>query len=211
MERPPARRLTRIDAMALVVAGAIAIAWFRQGIWATFPDGLFGLIAHYVRQGVTVGGIIRFTAPQLARAAGYGLAPWTVALLILRVRKPRPGWRRLLRQPGMVAGVAAVLTIACKGLLLVVSMALKAAYEIQGPGFLIAWQRRWKSFQHWGGISGWIFPDVGLVVLVSWIALRLSGRWRVEVSWIDRAGRLVGICWIAAYVVPPFINFYFDR
>jgi hypothetical protein len=36
----------------------------------------------------------------------------------------------------------------------------------------------------------------------AWLALALSGRWRPERDWLDRAGRVLGVCWIVA----PFIT-----
>jgi hypothetical protein len=34
-------------------------------------------------------------------------------------------------------------------------------------------------------------------VALAWLGLALSGRWRSEMSWIDRLGWAVGACWVA--------------
>ncbi len=36
------------------------------------------------------------------------VGPWTVLLILLRLRSPRPSWRRLWRQPGVAACLAAL-------------------------------------------------------------------------------------------------------
>jgi hypothetical protein len=41
---------------------------------------------------------------------------------------------------------------------------------------------------------------VGGAVASVWIVLWLSGTWRAERSWIDRAGRALGIYWITISV-----------
>jgi hypothetical protein len=38
---------------------------------------------------------------------------------------------------------------------------------------------------------------MGITVSAVWIVLWLIGAWRPEPSWIDRAGRVVGIYWVA--------------
>jgi hypothetical protein len=38
----------------------------------------------------------------------------------------------------------------------------------------------------------------GLVVAGAWLALILAGAWRPQASWIDRAGRAIGVFWIVA-------------
>jgi hypothetical protein len=35
-------------------------------------------------------------------------------------------------------------------------------------------------------------------VLLAWLGLVLSRRWRSEASWIDRVGRAIGVCWLAS-------------
>jgi hypothetical protein len=87
--------------------------------------------------------------------------------LWLRLRKPRPIWGNLMRQPG---------TIACTGGMLTALLA-----------------------PLWGRLIGgsWFVLSFGIVP-VSWVILGASRQWRFEASWLDRAGRLIGIGWIAA-------------
>ena len=45
-----------------------------------------------------------------------------------------------------------------------------------------------------------VFPGS---VVVAWSALVLSGRWCAEPTWIDRAGRALGLGWIG--LLPCFL------
>jgi hypothetical protein len=55
-------------------------------------------------------------------------------------------------------------------------------------------------------MSGFVYHiDVGFAVLGGWAVLVLSGRWRPEPSWIDRAGRIIGATWIGAVVLARFL------
>ena len=42
---------------------------------------------------------------------------------------------------------------------------------------------------------------VGGAVVSIWIVMGLSGTWRAEPSWIDRAGRALGIYWVSTSVL----------
>jgi hypothetical protein len=42
--------------------------------------------------------------------------------------------------------------------------------------------------------------ETGLAVAAAWMALLLTGRWRAEPSWIDRAGRILGVLWIGYFI-----------
>jgi hypothetical protein len=40
--------------------------------------------------------------------------------------------------------------------------------------------------------------------MVAWLALGLSRKWTAEPSWIDRAGRLMGILWLLS--IPVYLT-----
>ena len=42
---------------------------------------------------------------------------------------------------------------------------------------------------------------VPATVLLAWLAAGLTRKWQSEPSWIDRAGRLVGVLWLATIPV----------
>jgi hypothetical protein len=106
----------------------------------------------------------RLLDSALITSSGF-LVPMAPAILILRLRRPRPSWSDLVRQPGFWACAAPVLAAVCVPAL--------------GVYFGI-----------------WTVAILPGSVIAAWIALALSRQWRNEKSWVDRAGRLVGVYWI---------------
>jgi hypothetical protein len=109
------------------------------------------------------------------------LVAWTFALLAIRLRAPRPDFRRLARQPGFVAcgaaASAALLCAASSGLLV---LANGSRSRVALTSFV------------------YFTPELCFVVVGAWLALAANGRWRAEPGWIDRLGRTIGVLWIAA-------------
>jgi hypothetical protein len=97
----------------------------------------------------------------------------TPVFLLMRVRRPRPSIRVLLRQPGTVAGLAVIL------------------------GYI--WVTGWLHRLFFGRIiDGTVTAiAVGGTVALAWTCLALSRRWESEPSWVDRMGRLLGATAIA--------------
>jgi hypothetical protein len=92
------RRVFRVsDGMILVAFLAPALALMRRP--EAWPDfwGRSLPVSNFLHR-------IRYLSYFLSFAA----APFSLALLTLRLRRPRPTLRRMLRQPGMVASVAAM-------------------------------------------------------------------------------------------------------
>jgi hypothetical protein len=205
---PPARRFTMMDAMLLVAATAIGLGLVRE-----FDRDFTSFIRDTYYQGwesqfgKAVGMILRVIALTLPCALA-----WTVATLALRLRPPRPPWRRLMRQPGFVACLAAPLPAA-------VAMLHRAVYcyldtytnvitphSLPSPPFIThgaitssgmpvdSPPEFWSSI--FSGISTFTGPAISMTVAVAWIILALSGRFRPERSWIDRLGRGLGVFWI---------------
>ncbi len=91
----------------------------------------------------------------------------TPAALLFRLRRPRPAWGRILRQPGAIACLSVLAAT-----LLVVDLT-------------------------WLGVSiPTRFINMGGVVTASWFVLLVTRRWRSEPGWVDRLGRAVGVGWI---------------
>ena len=69
-----------------------------------------------------------------------------------------------------------------------------------------------------GGNPGWLLFDtdhflntmgmIGAAVASSWMLLLVSGQWRPERSWVDRAGRALGWFWIAALPLTSWWDFH---
>jgi hypothetical protein len=128
--------------------------------------------------------------------------PWTLLLLVLRMRPPRPSWRRIWRQPGMAACLAALFGWCWSGLALLLAM----------DAGLVARSNRFHPPEAWAQkcLADEVFMYVGLAVAAVWIVQFLSGRWRRSADWIDLMGRLVGILWIViglVWTVREYIEF----
>ncbi len=168
MDGPDRRRFTITDAMVLIAATALGMAWMR----VVYEDGLGPRPPNYVRW------ILHGPSTCLV----YGLA---LALIVLRLRRPRPRRRRLVIQPGFVASVASL-----AGLLAGLGSTLffRAVHTLApGETYTFPVNVLWS----WG-----MDPSPGFV-LGAWLGLWLAGLWAPEPSWIDRAGRALGLFWIA--------------
>jgi hypothetical protein len=171
--------------MILVAATAPAIVVMRnESLWPEFPwPKSWGT----VEDSYTFFNQIRWTSYSFS----FFFAAWSLAWLLLRLRRPRPRLRRLMRQPGMVA---------CTASAVVLGIRLINHLSIAG---LIAC--------HYGGADAWGYLDdittqdempfvpsqIGCAVAAAWAVQALGGCWRPERSWIDRMGRVLGWYWLA--------------
>jgi hypothetical protein len=142
---------------------------------------------------------------------------WTLAILGLRLRRPRPRLRRLLRQPGFVAGLVAAMVLVVR----LFGFATMCARVVGRPALSILTVRRTGGG---GALRGLPFGNlflffevdhflgtmalVGTSVAASWIFLLASGKWRPERGWIDRAGRVLGWFWIATLPLTGWWDFH---
>lgn len=181
--RPP-RRFTLLDAMVLVAAAAVGLAmareharWEDPGLAYRVPViGMFPRLAPATR-GVVLGWPV--------------VAMETLALILLRLRRPRPIGRRLFAPPGVAACIIAAVMLA---LMLVTEAANATDYLLRYPT-LFPRGRILETMVH-KMLGGVVSPSIGSAVAASWVAMALARRWRPEPSWIDRAGRALGWLWI---------------
>ena len=188
--RPSSRPFTLGDAMILIAATAVAGPIIRLIIAQSFapeanedfPKLLLGLLGS--------GRFREFGFVMFILALPVAAA-WTLALIPLRLKRPRPPWRHLARQPGWVAACSAV-----PGLVLLSA----------GVGVLRGWGR---SIFYVDNIELSLFTLAtslaGATVLGSWMTLILGRRWRAEPSWLDRLGRALGVYWLAMGAGAPFL------
>jgi hypothetical protein len=124
-------------------------------------------------------------------------AIWTLAILIARLRRPRPRGRGLARQPGFVAccSVATVLMIQY-------GPGLLAAIMNYPPPARVDARQHVLVFLH----PSWTGP--GLAVMAAWLALAMNQAWRPVPGWIDGSGRVLGFFWIAVVIIDRFFPGY---
>lgn len=168
------RRFTILDAMLLVAAVASGIAVER----ATDYD----LHARLVRGRTRGGEIVAVLDYAQSKYLPFAMTG-TIALMASRLIPPRASFPRLARQPGAVACFVATLTIS-------ILAAWVASVHLFRPG------RYHRPFGLWGYCL-----YVSFAVISGWSCLALSGRWRAEPSWVDRAGRLIGMVWIGSLII----------
>jgi hypothetical protein len=172
MTPPRCRRFTISDAIILVAATAIGLSQVRGilGELGTFNRSTWKLEQHLY-------------ALKLFAVAVPILTAWTVAFLLLRLRRPRPGLRRLVRQPGMAACYAVLVPLLII-LAYAVTISLFTGESMYQPD---------TSFKPLFYNS----EAMASAVLGAWLLLWLGGLGRAEPGWIDRMGRTIGVLWIA--------------
>ncbi len=209
MDRKP-RRLGMGDLMILIAALGVGM-WSARNLWRGLTDGP-PWQSYWL---VTPGGLV--VAAFLTALA----APMTLACLALRLRQPRPAWRRIWVQPGAAACLACALMFALRALETVVIGPFLAttiglataerAYRIRvsDSSLIVFVAMRDEngvigSAEVGGGLvviaASFVYPT-GYAVAAVWLVQAVSGRWRPEKSWIDRLGRLLGMVWIVVMVL----------
>jgi hypothetical protein len=190
----PRRPFTLRDAMLLIAATAIGLGAARgchDPFWSrsnrTVEIGSFDAIALEVSRWILV-------ALPMAWA-------WTVALLVIGLQGPRAGLRPRISLPGSAACGAATIALVIDATNL---LAILTAVALQEG---IVWDQDIAAFLYDGMIELSI-PGIGspgIAVTVAWVTLAVTGRWQPEPSWIDRAGRLMGLGWIGLMMLRPWV------
>jgi hypothetical protein len=167
------RRFLVSDGMALVVAVAVGAAWTRT-IYADRMELFLRSPSGLIDTVTSVWMLLCPTASTLS-----------VVILVMRLRGPRPRASRLVRQPGFEACL-----IASTG------VAVATVMEILHAAGVF----RLHPHPHHEELFIFLWFGIGSMILGAWICLRMGGRWRAERSWIDRAGRALGMFWVTVPV-----------
>jgi hypothetical protein len=151
----PCRHFNLWDGMILIAALAIGLAFGKRATWHVSVPGML----------------------SVPYAACLCLESLSVAVLLLRSRRPRPPLALVVVQPGVFAcGTAVVCLIisAIMGVLVGYDHTLWPIFEISATG---------------GGITS------------VWLMFWLGGLWKPEKGWIDGMGRFLGVCWILMWLM----------
>jgi hypothetical protein len=170
--------------MVLIAATALGLAWAAQG-WSRLESATRGPTWSW--------NWIRDTGILVLATSLPCLLAWTAALALLRIRSPRPSWRRASRQPGMTANLAA--SLASLALLPSVATLILVRYYRNAGSTTNLWRDLMAGLIEFLAM---VTPIVGFVVLIAWILLAIQRQWRCERSWIDRSGRVLGALWIVS-------------
>jgi hypothetical protein len=178
------RKLTVLDAVILIASMALALPVMRTDyLWPDlWPATSSGPVA-YSDVLTRVRHFTLFTTPLLASLSA--------AVFVLRLKRPRPDLRRLTRQPGFAACTATVLMVGIRTANLA-SVAAVLTHDIPDRSF---WG--WLIEEAMADNIKSLPSDVGCAVAVAWTIQAIGGRWRSEPTWIDRAGRVLGVLWVA--------------
>jgi hypothetical protein len=182
------RRMTLLDAVLLVGSAAIGMGAF-QFVRRSYFKGWIRIADHGLPNITTWSTWdVIVTCCDIAAFLIPVVAPWTFLLIVLRMRSPRPSWRRIWRQPGMAACLAALFGWFWSVLALLLAM---------NVGY-VARSRRTITPEDWAQkyLSDELFMYVGLAVAATWLVQYFSGRWRRSADWIDLMGRVLGVLWI---------------
>ena len=180
MQDNPSRKLTVLDALILIVAIALAFMAMRSDyLWPDFSWKPIACTDYLTR----ANDLVQFIAPVFASLS--------VAILLHRLRRPRPSLRRLSRQPGFIAGLTTVIVLVIRTANL---FAVAGVQILNMPKGMFLGCLRYVPM---AGEIKFVPSEIGCAVAAVWAIQWLGGRWRPEAGWVDRAGRFMGTMWIA--------------
>jgi hypothetical protein len=187
MDRIPCRKCTVADLVIIIAATAPAFAVLRT-LWPYAPD----LYEAYFTFRQSINNLLTQCNYAILATSIVALS-LTIASFVLWFRQPRPTIRYLTRRPGMVACTAAVIVLVIR-----LINAGTVAGILLHDGRLDAWEIYVAELS--------VIPsEMGCGVAGAWAVQLLSGRWRCERNWLDRAGRVLGFFWIATIPLSPFV------
>jgi hypothetical protein len=132
---------------------------------------------------------------EAARLVSPLLLAWSAAIVVSRLRSPRPRRRRLWCQPGFLACLATLFVYGWRSIGFVVFLIpyLVAVAGKPAPvdtGALATELAVLFSYR----VSA--RADAGGAVALAWLVVAAGGRWLPEPTWVDRAGRVLGVAWL---------------
>jgi hypothetical protein len=167
----PTRKMNLVDLMILVAAVSAGLGLARMAL----PEDV------QRRQGLAALPGYRIVL-YVHDATTPCVAMLSIAAVVLRLRRPRPGLVEMVQQPGFLACVVAIF-----GMIMCVAMSALAVTPTT----------RFRMDSLFFILSVWN----GMTVGFAWFGWWINSRWKAEPSWIDRLGRALGAAWIALPVL----------
>jgi hypothetical protein len=186
VKTPVNRPFRLVDGMVLIAATAVAFAIFRQGLSGQVNFSTFGgsgeqWLFFWMHQ------VVPFPAM------------WSLAVFGIAVRDRSRGRRRKPREAGVVACCAAVVALTITTLIASTFYTLHVLEEFRAIPRIFSHARNSHAMPPFANAP--MEEIVGAAVLGAWSAMAASGRWRARPSWIDRAGRFLGMIWIGLFLI----------
>ena len=215
MPVPRCRPFTVMDGMILVAAVALTL-WLVK-VSDEYNGSLFSRGRFDNPHDLTDESDIPYLSAlcdMVRKGAAPLLLPASFALLITRLRSPRPALRRLARQPGFAAtsAVALIVSIDFAGRVVANVPAFVIHAQTAFFGFvprnmgprisyihhiIIYLKQGLIWFLYWYQVSLWnIHSMLGAAVAAVWTIMALGRTWRRESGWIDRCGIALGSVWL---------------
>jgi hypothetical protein len=171
-EGGPRRALGLADFMILIAATAVALVWLRQPL-------------EYRLTFISDGRIIENLRPSTLVGAAFA-ATWGLAVIAMRLRRPKPRGSGWSYRPGFVACAAATMG----GLIKLAALLIWGAFENY-------------RFESWyvPSILGQLIEPAAMGVVGGWMTLWLAGLWKRERSLVDDLGIFIGILWLGLEVL----------
>lgn len=160
----PCRKPNLLDAMILIAAGAVGLGLGRAAIIDGRPRRALPPSFRFMQ-----------ALQDLHAGAVACVLTLSIALVVIRLRRPRPPILALLKQPGWMGCVGSTVMTLATGICWVWSPGVPRLSDYL---FFLS------TMGAWG-------------VILGWMSLILAWSWRPEPGWIDRAGRVLSLCWIA--------------
>jgi hypothetical protein len=181
------------DVMLLVALTGVGLATCRYAMdaWSGGGASVFRPFAPF-ENGVTSFAVVVSAAGFVAITLTL-IGGWTLVLPLIRLKTQRIGLRRLLRQPGFTACLAAVFGMLAGWGHLVLTIGISRLVDGRLRLPLFVWVRQY--------VLGDMLVEAGVWVAAVWTFQVLSGRWRAQPDWVDRVGRVLGVVWIVAGMV----------
>ncbi len=190
MQEAPSRRFNLGDAMVLIAALTPSLVLIRVGVALGLFE--FGKL-------IETGGQHSTLARQLVEFFNVGggcvLAGLVPAVLILGLYRAQPSRREAARGPGLVTCFVAVAASILPILWFAGSVLVESRHPY--PSYSVPFN---NLFGRW-------MIAAGPMILGAWIALAFLGRWRPNPTWTDRAGCVLGACFVLIYL---YMEIYFD-
>lgn len=216
-----------VDGLTMIAVCAIGLAWARDSWEAVHThEGAFSGFSYQYSEisrrsswrPPTLGETSLYDSTRaLVASVIYVATPvastWAVVLVVIdRLRRPRSRiWRA--RRPGAVACLAVTAVLILTFLSHVIRPSTRfnviavGAFRVRAEARYLtaACGEYWIDDAKFGPDplvnAVFLMPRfAGFVIAGAWTALALAGAWKPEPTWVDRAGRLVGVFWLLAAV-----------